>query len=346
MCSLSVALLRHAVGCTSPATTPSREPAAPRPGPSSAALDALPAVRDVTLTVSNLRRSVAFFEHMDFVLDGERDLAGAPLDALLHLPNAAEHVARLHLGTEHVELRQFAVPGRPISGDARNNDATFQHMAVVVSDIDAAFAAVLAAGAERISPEPQTIPASNPAAGGIRAAYFHDADLHDLELIWFPAGKGRPRWQERHGVFLGVDHTAIAVARTEPSRGFYESLAFSVGGKSYNFGPEQEALSGVPGARVRITSLVPEAGPSIEFLSYEAPKTGRGAPSDSAANDVWRWEVTIEVADLDAAVAHVMKSGGRPVSSGPVDVGALGLGYAKAVLVEDPDGHALRLVSR
>ena len=335
--TLAAAVLAH--GCAAPTANPVVRPA-PR------ATEPLPAVRGIALTVSDVRRSAAFFEHMDFTVDAERDVAGAALDGLDALPDAAQHVAALHLGGEHVELRQFAVPGRAIAADARSNDATFQHMAIVVSDMDAAFTRVLESGAERLSSAPQTIPRSNPAAGGVRAAYFHDADHHDLELIWFPAGKGKPRWQDRRGVFLGVDHSAIAVSRTEPSRRYYESLAFAVAGKSFNFGPEQEALSGVPGARVRITSLAPKAGPSIEFLSYESPSDGRTAPPDTASNDLWRWEVTIEVADVDRALHDVERNGGRRASERPVDVRSLGLGYSRAVLVTDPDGHALRLVSR
>ena len=44
----------------------------------------------------------------------------------------------------------------------------------------------------QISPEPQTIPASNVPAAGIKAIKFHDPDDHDLELLWFRRTRGRP----------------------------------------------------------------------------------------------------------------------------------------------------------
>jgi len=70
-------------------------------------------------------------------------------------------------------------------------------LAIVVSDIDKAYAAVRRAGAMPISRQPQLLPAWNPNAGGIRAVYFRDPDGHPLELIQFPPDKGEPRWQEK-----------------------------------------------------------------------------------------------------------------------------------------------------
>ena len=71
-----------------------------------------------------------------------------------------------------------------------------------------------------------------------------------------PPGKGDPRWQERDRLFLGVDHTAIAVSDTGRSLAFYrDRLGLHIAGTSENWGGEQELLSGVPGAHVRITTL-------------------------------------------------------------------------------------------
>jgi hypothetical protein len=69
-----------------------------------------------------------------------------------------------------------------------------------------------------VSTSPQRLPDWNRAAGGIEAFYFRDPDQHNLEVIYFPPGKGNPRWQERTDkLFLGLDHTAIAVSNTEAS---------------------------------------------------------------------------------------------------------------------------------
>ena len=55
---------------------------------------------------------------------------------------------------------------------SRSNDLWFQHLAIVVSDIDRAYAIALRAGASPISAGPQLLPAWNPNAGGIRAVLF------------------------------------------------------------------------------------------------------------------------------------------------------------------------------
>src|SRR5262249_38002049 len=151
------------------------------------------------------------------------------------------------------------------------------------SDIDAAYARVRAAGATPTSPEPQTIPVTNAAAAGIRAFYFRDGEGHNLELIWYPPGKGDPRWQDARGrLFLGIDHTAIGVADTDRSVAFYRDLlGMEVKGGSLNEGIEQERLSGVPGARVRITGLRGAGGPGVQLLEYLAPAGRRPAPASA-----------------------------------------------------------------
>ena len=267
-----------------------------------------PEVAELDLTVSDLARSTDFF-----------------VDGLAFRPAGRGHVT---LGDEAVALR--AHPGRAVPADSRSNDLWFEHMAIVVADMDAAYARVTALGACTISAGPQTIPASNPAAGGIRAFYFKDGDGHSLELIWYPPGKGDPRWQTRDGrLFLGIDHTAIAVADTERSLRFYrDRLGLEVKGRSLNEGIEQERLSGVPGARVRITGLRGAGGPGVELLEYLAPGPGRPAPSDTRPDDAWYWEIVVAVDDLAAARAR------------------LGLAAGADPVVTDPDGHHVRLIPR
>ena len=78
-------------------------------------------------------------------------------------------------------------------------------------------------------------------AGGIRAFYFKDPDGHPLEILWFPEGKGDPKWQQPSDrLFLGIDHTAIVVSDTAQSlRCYRDTLGLRVAGESENYGPEQ-----------------------------------------------------------------------------------------------------------
>src|SRR5262245_17083266 len=80
-------------------------------------------------------------------------------------------------------------------------------------------------------------------------------------------------------LFLGIDHTAIVVNSTEASLACYrDTLGLRVVGQSENYGPEQERLNNVFGARLRITTLRAPAGPGVELLEYLTPRDGRPAP--------------------------------------------------------------------
>ena len=162
---------------------------------------------------------------------------------------------------------------------------------------------------------PTWTPRWNYAAAGIRALYFRDPDGHFLELIQFPSEKGEPKWQERDGrLFLGVDHTAIGVRDARASLHFYrDALGLTVIGESLNYGGEQELLSRVPGARVKIISLRGAKGPGIELLCYERPGTADAFGSDPAENDLLHWRIHLRADRFDAGVRR------------------------------DPDGHALSL---
>ena len=70
------------------------------------------------------------------------------------------------------------------------------------------------------------------------------------------------------------------ISDTDASLRFYRDvLGLKVVGESENYGPEQERLNNVFGARLRITSLRAASGPGVEFLEYLAPGDGRPYPS-------------------------------------------------------------------
>jgi catechol 2,3-dioxygenase-like lactoylglutathione lyase family enzyme len=306
------------------------------------------AVAVVGMTVADLARSVRFFtEVLDFQELAEIEVSGPAYDRLWGLSGVRARVARLRLGHEVIELVEFVTPkGRPYPSDSRSNDRWFQHLAIVVADMDAAYARVRA----RVDPisvgGPQTLPMTNPPAAGISAFYFHDPDGHALELIHFPSGKGDPRWQRPHArLFLGIDHTAIGVRATDPSLDFYRDLlGFAVVGESLNIGMEQERLTGVHGAQVRITGLHTRSGlPGIELLDYRAPIDGRDAPADERTNDVMHWYARIVVSDVGAAVGALRRAGYLSLSD-VVTLDDARSGAKRAVVVHDRDGHTVELV--
>ncbi len=301
-------------------------------------------VAGVSITVGDLDRSVGFFtDVLDFELESRNEVSGDAYEGLFGVFPARIHTAALRLGDERVTLMQFVAPeGRAFPADSRSNDSWFQHIAIVVRDMDEAYARLREHRVRHISSGPQTLPDWNPNAGGIKAFYFRDPDGHALELISFPPGKGDPRWQvATQRLFLGIDHTAIGVSDTPASLAFYRDLiGLRVAGRSENYGIEQERLNAVFGARLEITGLRAASGPGVEFLEYLAPGGGRPYPADSHANDLWHWHTTVVVPNVDSAFASMLARGMPLVSPRVVALNDAILG-ARAFLVRDPDGHAV-----
>ena len=306
-------------------------------------------VESVGMTVSDLDRAVAFYtEVLTFQPVSETEVAGAAFEQLTGVFGARARIARLRLGEEVIELTAYLAPeGRPYPVDSRSNDRWFQHIAIVVRDMDAAYARLRQHHVRHASTGPQTLPDWNPNAGGIRAFYFRDPDGHYLEVLQFPPGRGDARWHRAgDDLFLGIDHTAIVVADTDASLAFYQDqLGLRVAGTSENWGTEQEHLNTVFGARLRITTLRAAHGPGIELLQYLAPGGGRPAPLDTAANDLWHWQVRVAVDDAQAAAAAAREGDGTWISPGAVATEGTVPGAAHAAMVRDPDGHALVLTS-
>lgn len=318
------------------------------PARAAAAADGAPALGAIGLTVSDAERAATFFtEVLGFERLSAHEVAGEAIERLHAVFPARVRVVRLGLGDERLELSEYVTPrGRPMPVDSRGNDLWFQHVAIVVSDMAAAYARLRAHGVAHASPEPQRLPDWNPAAGGIEAFYFRDPDGHFLELIRFPEGKGDPRWQARDGrLFLGIDHTAVVVRDTDASLRFWrDALGLRVVGASENWGPEQERLNAVFGARLRITTLRGAAGPGVELLEYRAPGPGRPRPRDARANDVLHWQTDVRVADVQGLARRLLAADVAFDSPGDVALRDAGLGFREAALVSDPDGHRVRCI--
>src|SRR5690349_6808655 len=205
----------------------------------------------IGLTVKEMDRSVKFYtEVLGFKKISDVELAGPDQEQLLGIFGLRIRVVRMQLGDEFIELTDYLTSGgRSMPEDAKSNDLIFQHIAIVVSDMDKAYTQLWTSKVEYVSTAPQTIPASNIAAAGVKAFYFHDPDRHNLELIYFPKGKGQEKWQHaKEKLFLGIDHTAIGVSSTEKSLKFYQDiLGVMRKGDSWNSGIEQAHLNFVEG---------------------------------------------------------------------------------------------------
>ena len=251
----------------------------------------------IALNVSDLRRASQFYgDALGFV--------ALPPDGPTQL---------LRLGAQQIELTESA--GAPYPPDSTAADLWFQHFAIVVTDIAAAYARLQHHGATSISQGgPIRLPA---ASGGVTAYKFRDPDGHPLELIAFPDGT----------VSEGIDHSALSVADADRSIAFYVGLlGLAPGPRQRNTGPEQDRLDGLPGVSVDVVALLPTGTqtPHVELLGYRSP---HGRPSPVAAHDIAATRLVFEADDRPALLRRLADAG-CPVAG---------------ATLRDPDGHLVVL---
>ena len=309
-----------------------------------------PTVDSVGMTVGDMERAVTFYTSvLTFEKVSDQEVQGREYELLTGVFGARSRIVRLRLGNEMIELTEFLAPrGRPMPADLRASDLAFQHVAIVVSDMKAAYERLRRFNVAHASTGPQRLPDWNPNAGGIQAFYFRDPDGHFLEILQFPPGKGE-RWRANDLVFLGIDHTAIVVSDTERSLALYRDLlGLAVMGTSENYDTEQEHLNNVFGARLRVTTLrATPNGLGIELLEYLAPRDGRPAPADLRANDIAHWQTTVSVTAAGNLVAGAAsRSPFSLVSPRLADLSPAGIGIGSGALIRDPDGHGLRIAAK
>jgi catechol 2,3-dioxygenase-like lactoylglutathione lyase family enzyme len=299
-----------------------------------------------SISTASLDRAVTFYTKvLDFTILNMEDSSSSARLAPAVSPETKAKTAKLSLGDECLDITEYSWPrGEPFLDDSHANDHWFEHIAIVVSNMNEAYERVKAAHAGFVSNVPQTLPEWNRDAAGISAFYFRDPDGHYLELIHFPNGKGQPKWQlASTKTFLGIDHTAIAVSDTRSSIAFYrDSLHFRVAGSSENYGDEQEHLSGVFNAHVLITSLRAASGIGIELLEYVTPSSGRPIPASLHVPDVSCWQIPLEV-ELEPASANDIE---ELHSTHWIKLPTRNGTDREAAWIKDPDGHLLELIRR
>ena len=305
------------------------------------------AVDAVNMTVADMEQAVNFYSRvLHFQKISDTEVTGEDYEHLEGVFGLRMRVVRMQLGDEQIELTEYLAPkGRPIPADSRSDDRSFQHIAIIVSDMDKAYAWLRQNKVEHASSGPQRLPDWNKNAAGIRAFYFKDPDGHPLEILQFPPDKGAAKWHRASGeLFLGIDHTAIVVADTDSSVKFYRDLlGMQVAGESENYGVEQEHLNNVFGAHLRITSLRSAAGPGIELLEYLAPRNGRPFPTDEHTNDLVHRQTVLVTRSADQAARNLSLAKVNFVSSGLIANQTGELGFRSAFIIRDPDGHAVEI---
>jgi catechol 2,3-dioxygenase-like lactoylglutathione lyase family enzyme len=152
-------------------------------------------VEAVGMTVADMERSVAFYTNvLTFEKVSDVEVTGSPYEHLQGFFGLRIRVVRLRLGEEFIDLTEYLAPkGRPIPADSRSHDRWFQHIAIIVADMECAYQWLRRHKVEHASSGPQRLPDWNPQAGGIKAFYFKDPDGHYLEVLQFPPDQGDPK---------------------------------------------------------------------------------------------------------------------------------------------------------
>ena len=302
------------------------------------------------MTVSDMDKAVEFYTKvLSFEKVSDIEVAGEGYEKLQSVFGLRMRVVKLRLGDEFIELTDYLAPeGKPFPVDSRSNDRWFQHFAIIVSDMEKAYSWLRQNKVQHASTSPQRLPDWNKNAGGIKAFYFKDPDDHALEILSFPSDKGLKKWHtlaKSGKLFLGIDHTAIVVKDTNESLKFYrDALGLRVAGESENYGTEQEHLNNVEGAHLRITGLrAVGGGMGVEFLEYIAPRDGKPYPQDAKANDLIYWQTSLKTDDALSLMQKLLEGKYSFISTGLIDLQDSSLGFKRAFILRDPDGHALRI---
>lgn len=310
-------------------------------------------IESVGFTVSDMDKAIEFYTRiLPFEKVSDSEIWGEDFENLSRVFGARVRIVRLRLGDETLELTEYLTPnGRPIPVDSRSNDKWFQHIAIIVSDMEKAFNVLKQNKVRFASTAPQTLPKTIPNAAGISAFYFKDFDNHVLEILHFPPDKGARKWHEtakKGKLFLGIDHTAIVVDKTAESLKFYrDSLGLNVAGHSDNFGTEQEHLNNVKGAKLHITGLrTLQDGIAVEFLEYIAPENGRNFPKDTQSNDLWHWQTSFIVSSAEDLALNLSQRKFDFISDGVISLREKLFDTEKGFLVRDTDGHAVRFLEK
>ena len=315
-------------------------------------------IKSIAQTTKNIDEQMRWYSETLGFKAGKREiLEGKWLNELLGISDAVVDRVILHLGDEELELWEFQkkadlnnnnFEGEVIPVDSKSNDLWFQHICIVVKDIEEAFRKGADKSAQ-ISSRPQTLPEWNTGAANIKAVKFKDIHGHSLELLNFPEDKGDIRWHKNQiDLFKGIDHTAIGVSDTQKSIEFYNGiLNLELVGQGTNYGKEQDEMDGLENTKVLISTLRPSNhGMGIELLDYQLPNQKRRPRINPKTTDLNEWRVILLVENLRDIYTRLKSSNSSKSLGSIVSIPENIWGGVTACQIRDPDGHALLLIEK
>jgi catechol 2,3-dioxygenase-like lactoylglutathione lyase family enzyme len=100
-------------------------------------------------------------------------------------------------------------------------------------------------------------------------------------------------------------------------------------------------MVGYPGIRIDSCWLDIPGGVALELLQYLGRDDEAYDPATAHPGNV---HVCLHVSDMEAAHAHAVRCGARPVSDRPIEVAAGPRAGTRLAYLRDPDGVTLELV--
>lgn len=143
-------------------------------------------------------------------------------------------------------------------------------------------------------------------------------------------------------MFGPVHHVGVTVADLDRAVSFWARLLGATPrDRRVLEGPQLATMVGYPGIRIEACWLDLPGGTALELLRY---LDRDDAPYDPGTAHPGNVHVCLQVDDMDAAHAHAVACGARPVSERPIDVAAGPRAGARLAYLRDPDGVTIELV--
>lgn len=143
-------------------------------------------------------------------------------------------------------------------------------------------------------------------------------------------------------MFDAVHHVGVTVADMDRAVAFWGALLGTAARDRTTLqGPQLATMVGYPGIRIERCWVDLPGGVALELLRYLDRDEDPYDPGTAHPGNV---HVCLRVDDMDAAHAHAVACGARPVSEHPIEVAAGPRAGARLAYLRDPDGVTIELV--